>query len=207
VLVIGLTGGIGSGKSTVADLFQRKGIDIVDADLIAREVVEPGEPALASIVAHFGQEILDEQGRLRRAELRKRVFAEPGERQWLEQLLHPLIHDRITQRLSSCKSPYCMLVSPLLFETRQRGLVDRAVVVDVGEETQLSRTMQRDRSSRETIEAIIAAQMPRVARREAADDIIDNDAGLDALTRQVDRLHESYLVMAAAGQQRHREPV
>jgi len=196
VLVIGLTGGIGSGKSTVADLFKRKGIDIVDADLIAREVVEPGEPALASIATHFGPQILDDRGRLRRAELRERVFAEPDERQWLEHLLHPLIHARIRERLLACRSVYCLLVSPLLLETAQRALVDRVLVVDASRETQMQRTMERDGSARETIEAIIATQVSREARRSAADDIIDNEMALSALSDRVDELHEAYLALA-----------
>lgn len=197
MLVIGLTGGIGSGKSTVAELFQRQGIDLVDADVIAREVVAPGEPALARIAAHFGQQIIDEQGNLRRAALRERVFTEPAERQWLEQLLHPLIHARIREQLSNCRSPYCLLVSPLLLETSQKALVDRVLVVDVSRETQLNRTMARDGSSRETVEAILAAQSSRDARRAAADEIIDNEMTLAALSDRVAALHQAYLVLSA----------
>jgi dephospho-CoA kinase len=129
--------------------------------------------------------------------LRERVFAEPDERQWLEQLLHPLIHDRIRERLSKCRSPYCLLVSPLLLETSQKALIDRILVVDVSRETQLNRTMTRDGSSRETVEAILAAQISRDARRAAADEIIDNEMTLAALRDRVDALHQTYLALSA----------
>jgi len=198
MLIIGLTGGIGSGKSTVAGLFRSKGIEIIDADLVAREVVDPGEPALDQIAAYFGDSVLDQQGALRRDELRKRVFADSSARVWLEQLLHPLIEQRIRQQLAACQSDYCILMSPLLLETDQRALVDRILVVDVGRETQLQRTLQRDTSSRETIEAIIDVQLSRHDRIELADDVIDNDGEVLDLAHQVDRLHDSYLRMAAA---------
>ena len=198
MLIIGLTGGIGSGKSTVAGLFRSKGIEIIDADLVAREVVDPGEPALDQITAYFGDSVLDQQGALRRDELRKRVFADSSARVWLEQLLHPLIEQRIRQQLAACQSDYCILMSPLLLETNQRELVDRVLVVDVSRETQLQRTLQRDTSSRETVEAIIDVQLSRHDRIELADDVIDNDGKVSDLAHQVDRLHDSYLQMAAA---------
>ncbi len=198
MLIIGLTGGIGSGKSTVAGLFRSKGIEIIDADLVAREVVDPGEPALDQIAAYFGDSVLDQQGALRRGELRKRVFADSSARVWLEQLLHPLIEQRIRQQLAACQSDYCILMSPLLLETNHRELVDRVLVVDVSRETQLQRTLQRDTSSRETIEAIINVQLSRHDRIELADDVIENDGKVSDLAHQVDRLHDSYLRMAAA---------
>lgn len=198
MLIIGLTGGIGSGKSTVAGLFRSKGIEIIDADLVAREVVDPGEPALDQIAAYFGDSVLDQQGALRRDELRKRVFADSSARVWLEELLHPLIEQRIRQQLAACQSDYCILMSPLLLETNQRELVDRVLVVDVSRETQLQRTLQRDTSSRETVEAIIDVQLSRHDRIELADDVIDNDGKVSDLAHQVDRLHDSYLRMAAA---------
>jgi dephospho-CoA kinase len=195
--VIGLTGGIGSGKSTVADLFRQKGIEVIDADQLAREVVEPGTPALAAIAAHFGEEILDGAGRLRRAALRERVFVNPAERQWLEALLHPLIQELVQARIAQCRSVYCLLMSPLLLESRQKLLVDRILVVDVSRETQLRRTMQRDTSSRETVEAIIAAQISREQRLAAADDIIENDGSRARLVPAVARLHQNYLAMSS----------
>jgi len=196
MLVVGLTGGIGSGKSTVAELFQRKGVEVIDADLIAREVVAPGEPALLSIAEHFGNGLIDEHGALRRSELRELVFANPAERTWLEQLLHPLINDVITQRIARCDSSYCILMSPLLLETTQSQLTDRILVVDVDRETQLQRTMERDASPRETIEAIIDAQVSRDQRCKAADDLLSNNNDISELALQVDKLHDSYLQLA-----------
>ena len=199
MLVIGLTGGIGSGKTTVAELFQRQGIEVIDADLISREVVEPGEPALQAIVSHFGQQILSDEGRLRRSALRQLVFSDPEQRKWLERLLHPLINERIRQRITTSRSPYCILMSPLLLETRQKTLVARILIVDVSRETQLQRTMRRDESPRETIEAIMAAQVPREVRIAAADDIIDNNGEAGELAEQVGALHSRYLSLAATG--------
>ncbi len=195
--VVGLTGGIGSGKSTVADLFSECGIDIIDADLIAREVVMPGEPALQQIVDHFGSNILDKHGCLRRHFLRELIFANPRERNWLEQLLHPLINERIRNRLSTSRSPYCILMSPLLLETGQKELIDRVLVVDASRETQLQRAMARDDSSRKTIEAILDAQLSRQARLEAADDVIQNDGHIDELKAQVEALNGRYLSLSA----------
>lgn len=197
MLVIGLTGGIGSGKSTVAELFQHKGVLIIDADLIARELVEPGQPALQEIAEHFGSDILDKHGALRRKALRELVFSIPAERKWLEHLLHPLIHAVILQRITSCETPYCILMSPLLLETAQRQLTNRILIVDVDQATQLQRTMQRDASPRETIEAIINAQISREERRVLADDVISNDGDVSELALQVDRLHDSYLKLAS----------
>jgi dephospho-CoA kinase len=196
MLVIGLTGGIGSGKSTVAELFRQKAVELIDADVIAREVVAPGEPALQQIAGHFGSEVLDSDGSLLRKKLRELVFADPAERIWLEQLLHPLIHTAIKQRIAACATPYCLLVSPLLLETSQRELVDRILVVDVSRETQLSRTLERDGSPRETVEAIIEAQVSREVRCKNADDIIANDGDIKDLAKQVDRLHDQYLQLA-----------
>ncbi|MCB1671573.1 MAG: dephospho-CoA kinase [Gammaproteobacteria bacterium] len=199
MLVVGLTGGIGSGKSTVAELFADKGIEIVDADLIARQVVQPGKPALQQIAGHFGAGILDTAGSLRRQALRELVFARPEERLWLEQLLHPLINAEIHKLLAETRSPYCVLVSPLLLETRQKDLADRVLVVDVSRETQLRRSLRRDYSSRETIEAIIDSQISRTARLEAADDVIDNEGSLADLMPLVDSLHSRYLELAGTG--------
>lgn len=196
MLTIGLTGGIGSGKSTVADLFGELGIAMVDADQVSRDVVTPGSAALEQIAAHFGSEILLEDGSLNRAALRKIVFADEKQRLWLEQLLHPLINDLLRAQLQSCRSPYCLLVSPLLLETSQHELADRVLVVDVSEDTQLERALQRDGSDEQTIRGIIAAQIDRDRRLQAADDIIDNDRPLAELKPQVLRLHELYLQLA-----------
>ena len=194
--VIGLTGGIGSGKSTVARLFGELGVHWVDADDVAREVVEPGTPALAEIAKHFGEEILTSDGALDRAQLRAIVFQEPEERVWLESLLHPIIREELIRQLNpeNYQLPYVLLVSPLLLETDQHELVDRIIVIDVPKDVQLERTMARDTNSREQVERIIAAQMSREDRLARADEGIDNDRPLDDVTRQVRELHERLLV-------------
>lgn len=207
--IVGLTGGIGSGKSTVARMFGELGVHWVDADDVAREVVEPGTAALAQIAEHFGSGILTADGALDRAQLRGIVFEKPEERKWLEGLLHPVIRDELIRQLQSPLSPrpspargegslasipYVLLVSPLLLETDQHELVDRIVVIDVPEETQIARTMARDTNSREQVERIIAAQMPRAKRLERADAVIDNDRPMDEVERQVRDLHERLMV-------------
>lgn len=200
-LIVGLTGGIGSGKSTVAELFASRGIELADADIIAREVVLPGSDALVEIAQHFGDSIIDSTGGLDRAALRKIVFADENERLWLEGLLHPLINARLQQQLRGFDSAYGILVSPLLLETRQREMVDRVLVVDVSTETQLQRTLQRDGSDEATLKAIIAAQIDRGDRLQAADDIIDNEVDLQKLEQQVEDLHQMYLQLAKQGKE------
>lgn len=197
MLVIGMTGGIGSGKSTVADLFRQKSVEIIDADVIAREVVEPGTQALQSITEHFGSQVLDSDGSLQRETLREIVFADSTERLWLEQLLHPLIHAAINHRIAACRTAYCLLVSPLLLETSQRDLVDRILVVDIDRDTQIARTLERDKSPIETIESIINAQVSREHRRASADDIISNDGDIEDLVLEVEKLHGQYMKLAA----------
>jgi len=194
--VVGLTGGIGSGKSTVARLFGDLGVHWVDADDVAREVVEPGTPALAEIAEHVGEDILTSDGALDRAQLREIVFEKPEERAWLESLLHPIIREELIRQLNpkNYQLPYVLLVSPLLLETDQHQLVDRIVVIDVPKDVQLERTMARDTNSREQVERIIAAQMSREDRLARADEVIDNDRPLDDVTRQVRELHERLLV-------------
>ncbi|HNN65136.1 MAG TPA: dephospho-CoA kinase [Pseudomonadales bacterium] len=198
MFVIGLTGGIGSGKSAVSDRFAQHGITIVDADVASRVVVEPGRPALTRIAEHFGAELITSSGTLDRALLRSKVFSSEQERKWLEALLHPLIAEEIQSGLANSRSPYTVLVSPLLLETTQHSYVDRILVVDVPVELQLHRTMARDNNSESQVRAIIAAQMARDTRRSRADDLISNDGSLEQLQQQVDALHQRYLALAAA---------
>jgi len=198
MLVIGLTGGIGSGKSTVGKLFAELGIELVDADQLAREVVAPHSPALKEIAGHFGEGLLLADGNLDRAALRKTVFADPAQRRWLEQLLHPLIGELLTTRLNACRSPYCILESPLLLETSQHELVDRVLVVDVSEATQLQRALLRDGSDEATIKGIIAAQMPRSERLAKADEILDNEGSPAQLLPRIKELHDKFLTLAGS---------
>ena len=199
--VIGLTGGIGSGKSTVARMFGALGVHWVDADDVARQVVEPGTQALRAIADHFGKSILQGSGELDRAALRQKVFEDPEQRRWLEGLLHPIIRQELIRQLSpeDYNLPYVMLVSPLLLETNQHELVERIVVVDVPEETQINRTMTRDGNSREQVERILAAQMPRAARREKADAIINNAQPLERVEASVHALHQRFLADFSQG--------
>lgn len=197
MFILGLTGGIGSGKSAVARCFKDRGIEVVDADIAARKVVEPGTPALGEIASHFGEAILNDDGTLNRAALREKIFADTQERGWLEALLHPAIGDWIATQLRGAGSPYAILESPLLLETTQRQSVQRVLLVDVPEALQISRASARDDNSPEQIKAIIAAQMPRRQRLAEADDVIDNSGTLEQLEPQVAALHETYLAIAA----------
>ena len=192
-MVIGLTGGIGSGKSAASAIFSRLGVPVIDADKLAHALVAAGEPALAEITAAFGASILRTDGELDRAALRRRVFADSTERQRLEAILHPRIRRRIQDRIHNANYPYCVVVIPLLLETRQSDMVDRILVIDIPEESQINRVAARDNLTRQEILAIIDAQVARDTRLAAADDIIDNTAGLDALESQVHRLHDKYL--------------
>jgi dephospho-CoA kinase len=195
-MIIGITGGIGSGKSAVTARFESLGITVVDADLAARVVVEPGGPALAAIAERFGSDILQADGTLDRAALRARVFADEDERGWLERLTHPLIGRELQAQLAASTSPYTILSSPLLLETRQRDLVDLVVVVDVPEEVQLQRTMARDANDADQIRRIMAAQLSREARLEGADIVIDNSGSLEGLDDVVAELHKEFLQRA-----------
>ncbi|MBG09932.1 MAG: dephospho-CoA kinase [Gammaproteobacteria bacterium] len=196
MFVVGLTGGIGSGKSTVAEMFAELDIDLVDADIASREVVAPGTQALAEIAEHFGAELLLEDGRLNRGALRRVIFHQEQEKQWLESLLHPLIKEWLIRQISRSKSPYCMLVSPLLLESGQSELVDRVLVVDVSVNTQVSRTLARDGGDERTARAIIRSQMNRKQRVKQADDIINNELQLRFLGQQIEILHQQYLARA-----------
>ncbi|PYC28142.1 dephospho-CoA kinase [Aquipseudomonas alcaligenes] len=193
--ILGLTGGIGSGKSAVAQHFIDLGVHLVDADQAARWVVEPGRPALARIVERFGPQVLQADGTLDRAALRQRVFQDEAQRRWLESLLHPLIFQEIDQYLSRAESPYAILVSPLLVESGQHRMTQRVLVVDAPEELQLQRSMARDASSEEQIRAILKAQASREERLRHAHDVLLNDRDLAWLKREVERLHDFYLTL------------
>jgi len=195
--VIGLTGGIGSGKGAVAQYFKRLGTEVIDADIAARKVVEKGSPALTNIVEHFGIKTLNSDSTLNRAFLRTQIFNNPQERLWLEALLHPLIRTWIQQALSIAMGPYTLLETPLLLETDQHLLVDRILVVDTPEELQIRRASHRDNNIEEQIRAIMKTQLPREERRGKADDILDNSGSLHHIERQVTELHHKYLMLAA----------
>lgn len=192
MLIVGLTGGIGSGKSTVANFFAELGAPIIDTDLLAREVTEIDQPALKNIREHFGPTILNQDGSLNRAKLRDMVFANPDERKWLEKLLHPLIIASVEARLAQLNSPYAIVVIPLLFESDPMQFIDRILVVDTPEETQVQRTLARDNTSIHTIKAILQSQVTRQIRLNEAHDIIRNDGSLDHLQQQVEKLHQVY---------------
>ena len=198
MFVVGITGGIGSGKSAVTDHLETLGITVVDADKVARVVVEPGTPGLAAIAEHFGEDILLADGRLDRAALRKIVFDNPDERKVLEGITHPRIRDEISRQLSEANSPYVVLSSPLLLESGQNTFANYVVVVDVPEEVQLTRTMARDSNSEALVKQIMAAQLDRKTRLSRADTSIMNDGSLDALYERVKKLHEDLLARAAA---------
>ena len=194
---VALTGGIGSGKSTVANAFADLGIQIVDADIIARQVVEPGKPALDAIAEHFGPELIAEDGTLHRRLLRERIFAHPQEKAWLNALLHPLIQQETQRQFQQATSAYVLWVVPLLVENGLYRQANRVLVVDVPPETQLSRTMQRDDVTRAHVEQILAAQASREARLAVADDVIDNNGAPDSIMSDVARLHARYLQLAS----------
>lgn len=199
--IVGLTGGIGSGKTAVSDCFSALGITVVDADVCARIVVEPGKPALQSIVDHFGADVLNTDGTLDRARLRQVIFADEAARKWLETLLHPLIFEEMWAQLQNAESPYAILASPLLVEAGQSILCQRVLVVDVPEEIQLQRAVARDTNSEAQIKAIMAAQTNREKRVAAADDVLLNDSDLPSLFEAVKKLHHHYLSLAHTIQQ------
>ncbi|WP_318436929.1 dephospho-CoA kinase [Photobacterium leiognathi] len=196
-LVIGLTGGIGSGKTTVANLFaDTYGIDIIDADIVAREVVEPNTFGLNAIIEKCGKDILLEDGTLHRAKLRDAIFSQPELKTWLNNLLHPLIREKMQQDINQSQSPYCLLVVPLMVENNLQTMTNRLLVVDVDEQVQIERTQQRDNVSIEQIKNILASQASREQRLDAADDVITNNGDNKALVSQVEQLHLQYLKMS-----------
>ncbi|OWY37606.1 dephospho-CoA kinase [Xenophilus sp. AP218F] len=194
IKVVGLTGGIGSGKSAASERFAELGAAVVDTDLIAHQLTGPGGAAMPDIVAAFGGEAATPDGALDRAAMRRKVFADPASRQRLEAILHPLIFDESRRQLRQADAPYAMLVVPLLFESsRYLPLLDRTLVVDCSEQTQLQRVMSRSGLDEAAVRAIMAAQLPRERRRGLADDVIDNNGGLGELMLQVDAKHGYYL--------------
>ena len=197
-LRIGLTGGIASGKTTVADRFAELGVVVVDADVIAREVVAPGSEGLGKVVAKFGVSVLTPDGHLDRQRVRNLIFSDAPSRKELEAILHPLIRTTMDERASSAAGAYVVLAIPLLVEGENSGRVDRILVVDVDEETQLARVMTRDSSSREQARAILLAQASRHVRLAAADDVLVNQGSIEQLRLGVDALHSRYLGLAAS---------
>ncbi|MGL1958659.1 MAG: dephospho-CoA kinase [Colwellia sp.] len=203
--VVGLTGGIGSGKSTVTEFFIQLGVNVVDADIVARDVVSPDSPALSAISQHFGKAYIQTDGQLNRALLRTRIFSNETDKLWLNNLLHPLIRLHLTKQVNAAKSQYCLLVAPLLIENKLNHLVNKVLVVDVSESTQLQRTLARDNSSAAEIKSIIASQCSRSHRNSFADDIIYNDtnkntnsdtSNLEQIKERVNTLHLQYLTLS-----------
>jgi dephospho-CoA kinase len=197
-LIIGLTGGIGSGKTAASDWFASQGICVVDADVVARDIVASGQPALAEIQHTFGNWVLHQDGSLNRAALREHIFNQPDARTQLEHITHPRIRQRIIDQLGNAPSPYSVLVSPLLIESRQHELVNRVLLIDVPEHLQLSRASLRDSQSSDAIAKIMQVQMPRLQRQTHANDIVVNDGDLMHLYAQLMPLHQAYLQLAKA---------
>jgi len=195
--IVALTGGIASGKSTVTELFAARQIEIIDADLIAREVVEPGQPALATMKDHFGRHILRDDGQLDRRKLREIIFSNPQHKQWLNNLLHPLIQQRTQQSIAQCSGRWCLWVVPLLVENQLQHLAQRVIVVDSEEEKQIERVCQRDSISRSQALAIINSQATRQQRLAIADDVIDNNLSKSALAEKVSQLILTYNHLAS----------
>ena len=194
--IVGLTGGIGSGKTTIAYFFSERDIKVINADQLARKVVQPGTTALSQIKQKFGDKILTESYGLNRSLLREIVFKDERQRVWLENLLHPLIEDEINKSIESALSQYVVLESPLLLETNQHKLVNRILVIDVSPEIQLKRTLSRDGGSEATIKAIINSQLTRLQRLNMADDVINNEQDLKSVRIELESLHQNYLSMA-----------
>jgi dephospho-CoA kinase len=192
MLTVGLTGGIGSGKSTVANLFASYGTPLIDADVIAHEITTDSQPALKTIIEHFGDHLRLKNGGLDRSTLRTIIFNDTHERKWLEALLHPLIRDRIKQDIAKVSAPYCLVIIPLLFETSSYPFIDRILVVDTSEKNQFDRIARRDHADKSQITAILKSQATRVQRLQGANDIILNDGELADLIPQVERFHLLY---------------
>lgn len=196
MLKIGLTGGIGCGKSTVCGHFQELGVKIIDADIIGRQLVQPGQPALTMLADCFGIAILNEDGSLNRPKLRELAFSDSKKRQQLENIMHPLIYARISSEIDDTPGCYCIVAVPLLLETHQTRIVDRVLVVDCSVENQIERVTHRDQLPHAQVLSIIASQIPREQRLALADDVIDNSATTTQLAEQIKRLHNSYIFLA-----------
>lgn len=196
MLKIGLTGGIGSGKSTATERFLELGVPVIDADVIAREVVEPGNPVFDAVVKAFGNQVVDAGGQLNRKELGNIIFENPELKSRLENILHPKIHTEILHQLEQLSSPYSVVDIPLLAESERSYPLDRVLVIDLPEEMQIARTMKRGKQSMEQIKRIIELQASRQERRTIADDIIDNSGTPEALRNNIDLLHQKYLQLA-----------
>jgi len=197
MLKVGLTGGIGCGKSTVAKLFAALNVPILDADIIAHQLVEPGQPALAQIQQVFGDDILKPDGSLNRHQLRELVFSDAEKKQQLEAILHPPIYQALQTEMAQLSAPYCIICIPLLFETGKAAFVDRILVIDCAVEIQLQRVKQRDKLTEARIQSIIDNQVSRTFRKAHADDLIDNSGTDDRLAEQVKKLHNLYLSLSA----------
>ncbi|MDF1781548.1 MAG: dephospho-CoA kinase [Alcanivoracaceae bacterium] len=196
MFVVGLTGGIGSGKTSASDYLASKGITIVDADLASRVVVQPGKPALNEISKRFGAHMIDASGSLNRPALREIVFSDKNALKDLEAITHPAIRDELLAQLHASTSPYTVLVSPLLLETNQHELTNRVLLIDAPELAQVERTVARDKVPTAQVESIMAAQMQRKTRQDKADDVLVNDDTLDALHAKLDAMHQRYLQLA-----------
>ncbi len=196
-LRIGLTGGIGSGKTTASDYFAALGVPIIDTDILSRELVVPGESGLQEIIKLFGDQVLDTDGQLNRDAVRELVFSDTTKRLQLEDILHPRIRDRATERALQAKTPYCLIVIPLLVETRYPIELDRILVIDTLEGNQYEWVAERDGLDKSQIEAVLASQASREERLAVADDVVINDGNMDHFYRELDKLHVAYLELAS----------
>ena len=196
MFVVGLTGGIGSGKTVASDRFEELGVKVVDADIASRVVVEIGKPALSSIEDEFGSDVISDDGSLNRAKLREIIFKDDKAKSWLESLLHPLIGQHILDEIASATSKYVILVSPLLFETTQFQMCNRTLLIDVPKDIQILRTAKRDKVPESQVEKIIASQMDRDQKIGKADDVIVNDGEIGDLISKIDKIHQRYIELA-----------
>ena len=196
MFVVGLTGGIGSGKTVASERFEELGVKVVDADIASRVVVEIGKPALSSIEGEFGSDVISDDGSLNRAKLREIIFKDDEAKSWLESLLHPLIGQHILDEIASATSRYVILVSPLLFETTQFQMCNRTLLIDVPKDIQILRTAKRDKVPESQVEKIIASQMDRDQKIGKADDVIVNDGEIVDLISKIDKIHQRYIELA-----------